>query len=55
MALVVDASAGLKWILDEPDSHLARALAVSDDVLLVPDFWLDGPAMCFGFRCARRF
>ena len=41
MALVVDASVGLKWILEEPDSHLARALAVSDEVLFVPDFWLN--------------
>ena len=41
MALVVDASVGLKWVLDEPDSHLARALAVSNEDLLVPDFWLN--------------
>lgn len=41
MALVVDASVGLKWVLEEPDSHLARALAVSDEPLLVPDFWLN--------------
>jgi len=41
MALVVDASVGLKWVLQEPDSHLARALAVSDETLLVPDFWLN--------------
>lgn len=40
MALVVDASVGLKWALQEPDSHLARALADSDETLLVPDFWL---------------
>jgi hypothetical protein len=41
VVLVVDASVGLKWVLPEPDSHLARALAVSDEVLLVPDFWLN--------------
>ena len=40
MAIVVDASVGLKWVLQEPDSHLADALARSDEVLLVPDFWL---------------
>ncbi|HVY15163.1 MAG TPA: type II toxin-antitoxin system VapC family toxin [Rhodopila sp.] len=41
MTLVVDASVGLKWVLGESDSFLAHALAVSDEALLVPDFWLD--------------
>ncbi len=41
MALVVDASVGLKWALREPDSDLAHALAISGEVLLVPDFWLN--------------
>jgi hypothetical protein len=40
MALVVDASVALKWVLDEPDSQLAQDLAESDEELLVPDFWL---------------
>ena len=40
MALVVHASAGLKWILQEDDSHLAQALATGAEELLVPDFWL---------------
>jgi len=40
LALVVDASVGLKWVLPERDSHMAQALAVSDETLLVPDFWL---------------
>ena len=40
MALVVDASVGLKWVLQEPDSCLAEALARSTEELLVPDFWL---------------
>ncbi len=39
--LVVDASVGLKWVLQEPDSYLAEALAHSDEDLLVPDFWLN--------------
>jgi predicted nucleic acid-binding protein len=37
----VDASVGLKWILEEPDSHIARALATGDESLLAPDFWLN--------------
>ena len=41
MTLVVDASVGLKWVLDEPDSHLAQALAEGEEELLVPDFWLN--------------
>lgn len=40
MALVVDASVALKWVLPERDSHLAQALATGDEELLVPDFWL---------------
>ena len=34
------ASVGLKWVLDEPDSHWAEALAQGDEELLMPDFWL---------------
>ena len=41
VTLVVDANVALKWVLDEPDSHLAQALAESDEELLVPDFWLN--------------
>ncbi len=41
MTLVVDASVGLKWVLQEPDSHLADALARGEEDLLVPDFWLN--------------
>ena len=40
MALVVDASVGLKWVLQEPDSHLAEALVRIEADLIVPDFWL---------------
>jgi predicted nucleic acid-binding protein len=41
VAPVVEASVGLKWILQEPDSHLAAALVRSEPDLLVPDFWLN--------------
>lgn len=41
MALVVDASVALKWVLQEPDSHLAQDLAESNETLLMPDFWLN--------------
>jgi predicted nucleic acid-binding protein len=41
VALVVDASVALKWALEEPDSHLAQALAEGEEELLVPDFWLN--------------
>ena len=41
MGLVVDASVGLKWVLQEPDSHFAEALAHSGERLLAPDFWLN--------------
>lgn len=41
MALVVDASVALKWVLPEPDSHLAQALAEGEEELLLPDFWLN--------------
>jgi predicted nucleic acid-binding protein len=41
LALVVDASVALKWVLQEADSHLAQALAEGDETLLVPDFWLN--------------
>jgi predicted nucleic acid-binding protein len=40
MALVVDASVGLKWVLQEADSPLAEALVRLEQDLLVPDFWL---------------
>ena len=41
MAIVVDASVGLKRVLQEPDSHLAEALIRFEPDLLVPDFWLN--------------
>ncbi len=41
MAIVVDASVGLKGVLQEPDSPLAEALLRAEPDLLVPDFWLN--------------
>jgi predicted nucleic acid-binding protein len=41
LAIVVDASVGLKGVLQEADSHLAEAAAGGEDELLVPDFWLN--------------
>lgn len=41
MSLVVDASVGMKWVLPEPDSWMAHAVAMSTEKLLVPDFWLN--------------
>lgn len=41
MAIVADASVGLKWVLAEPDSALAQAVAAGDEELMVPDFWLN--------------
>jgi predicted nucleic acid-binding protein len=41
MALVIDASVALKWVLPEPDSELAERLVGSKAELLIPDFWLN--------------
>ena len=54
MTLVVDASVGLKWVLDEPDSHLAQALAECDEELLVPDFWLNEACNVCWLQVRRR-
>ncbi len=40
MPLVVDASIALKWVLPEPDSHVAEALLRIEPDLLVPDLML---------------
>jgi predicted nucleic acid-binding protein len=40
LALVVDASVALKWVLQEPGSHFAEALLQIEPDLLMPDFWL---------------
>ena len=52
MTLVVDASVGLKWALDEPDSDLAKALAVGGETLLVPEFWLIEACNVLGCKSA---
>jgi hypothetical protein len=54
MVLVVDASVGLKWALEEPDSHLAQALAEGDEPLLVPDFWLGEATNVLWLQVRRR-
>jgi predicted nucleic acid-binding protein len=41
VVLVVNASVALKWVLDEPDSYLAQAIAEDGEELLLPDFWLN--------------
>ena len=54
MALVVDASVGLKWALDEPDSHLAQTLTGSGETLLMPDFWLNEACNVLWLQVRRR-
>jgi predicted nucleic acid-binding protein len=54
LALVVDASVGLKWALREPDTHLAMALLRVEINLLVPDFWLHEPANVVWLRVRRK-
>lgn len=54
MAFVVDASVGLKWVLQEPDSPQAERLARSDLELLVPDFWLNEACNVLWLRVRRK-
>ena len=54
MALVVDASVGLKWVLQEPDSHLAEALVRIEPDLLVPDFWLNEATSVLWLQVRRK-
>jgi predicted nucleic acid-binding protein len=54
MALVVDASVGLKWVLNEPDSDLAEALVRAEPDLLVPDFWLNEAANVLWLQVRRK-
>lgn len=53
MAIVVDASVGLKWVLQEPDSHLAQALVRSEPEIVVPDFWLNEATNVLWLRVRR--
>jgi predicted nucleic acid-binding protein len=53
-ALVVDASVGLKWALDEPDSGLAEALVRIEPELLVPDFWLNEATNVLWLKARRK-
>jgi len=41
VTLVLDANVGLKWVLEESDSHIAQVLTQGAEELLVPDFWLN--------------
>lgn len=54
MALVVDASVGLKWALRESDSRLAAALLLSTEELLLPDFWLNEAANVLWLQVHRK-
>ena len=54
MPLVVDASVALKWVLQEPDSHLAEALLRIEAELLVPDFWLGEAANVLWVQVRRK-
>ena len=54
MALVVDASVALKWVLDEPDSGLADALVRTEPDLRVPDFWLHEATNVLWLNVRRR-
>jgi predicted nucleic acid-binding protein len=54
VTLVVDATVALKWVLDEPDSHLAQALAEGEEELLVPDFWLGEAANVCWLQVRKR-
>ena len=51
---MVDASVGLKWVLQEPDSPLAEALARGAEPLLVPDFWLNEATNVLWLQVRRR-
>jgi len=53
-ALVIDASVGLKWALDEPDSGLAEALVRLEPELLVPDFWLNEATNVLWLKARRK-
>ena len=51
---MVDASVGLKWVLQEDDSHKAELLARTEPNLLVPDFWLNEACNLLWLQVRRR-
>ena len=53
MTLVVDASVGLKWVLEEPDSNVAAVLVRIEPDLWVPDFWLNEATNVLWLRVLR--
>jgi predicted nucleic acid-binding protein len=55
LPLVVDASVALKWVLQEPDSHLAEALVRIEPDLLIPDFWLGEATNVLWLQVQRKF
>jgi predicted nucleic acid-binding protein len=40
VTLVIDASVAVKWVVDEPDSAFARAVAESGEALIAPELVL---------------
>jgi predicted nucleic acid-binding protein len=54
VALVVDASVGLKWVVEEPDSDLAEALVRIESDLLLPDFWLNEATSVLWLQVRRK-
>ncbi len=53
MTIVVDASVGLKWVLDEDETELAIRLLNSGQALAVPDFWLNEATSVLWLRVRR--
>ncbi len=54
MALALDASVALKWVLAEPDSAAAEALVYGAESLLLPDFWLNEAINVLWLQVRRR-
>ena len=54
MTTVIDASAALKWVLDEEGSDRAIAL-IESDVLIAPDLWLIECANVLAMKARRDF
>lgn len=54
MTIVIDASAALKWVLDEEGSDRAVAL-VETELLIAPDLWLIECANVLAMKARRGF